>query len=164
MTLDNDHRAQLAEQLHMKRRLLHEAEMTLARAGLSADPAATIRRDDLKSECRDLERQLGMERPAPPPQPRVSFSSPPPEPNWSFQATYTARQVSERQRDVAHQQELLRIYRGNLKHYQNQAQMLGAFAPPMVAYGIEAAHKGIQAAKAALRSHGQLVDDLASDE
>lgn len=165
MTLDDEYRAQLTEQLRAQRVILHELEMQIATLGeMHAPVGIIVQRNNAKRTVQDLEQRLGIEQPTPPPQPRPRYVSPPPEPAWSFQAQYTARQVSERQRDITHQLNLLDIYRRNLKHYRNQAELMGAFAPPMVGHGIREAQQGIEKAKAALRSYGQAVEDLAGDE
>jgi nucleoside phosphorylase len=69
------------------------------------------------------------------------------------------------QDEIAQQLKLLGIHRSTLAHYLNQRGILGeAFAPPVVAHGINEARTQIRRIKAALRSWGVAVEDQLNDE
>ncbi len=69
------------------------------------------------------------------------------------------------QEDIKHQQELLEINRRNLDHYIKQQDLLGkAYAPPIVAHGIQEARTNIKRIKGILRGWGISVKNKVNDE
>lgn len=162
--MEDEYKEQLREQLKMKRRLLHEREMQLARMGISADPSIIFARDDLKAECAEIEARLGIVHPQSQ-SPRTSYNLPP-IPERDFAAEQGQARKSAKQADITHHQTLLRTHRQNLAHYRAQAKAYGGIelAPPITRHGMREGREGITQAKEALRALGVQVDDLPGDE
>lgn len=159
--MDDEYREQLREQLREKRRVLHILELKLARQGMCADPSVIMEAEDIRDAVAAIEARLGIEWPAPP---RAARRHEAPMPAPLFERAVGDRQERARQESIKHELTMLELHRQNLKHYRNQQQQMGAFAPPMVTHGLREARTGIHAAKDALRGYGVDVDDLSGDE
>ncbi len=69
------------------------------------------------------------------------------------------------QRDIDHQQSLLKIHRRNLDHYLTQQATLGtAHTPPGVIHGIESTREQIAQIKQTLRGWHVPVEDMPDDD
>jgi len=164
--MDEVYEAQLRERLTFQKRLLNERLLQLAKAGIYADPSIKMAAEDLQKEIREMEAELGIDRPAPAPYRPAPRYEAPPEPEPRFQERMVGQGQRMRQADIEHQMGLLKIHRGNMAHYRAQARAHGGvdLAPPMTRNGMREQRDAIARIKQALERLGQAVDDLPGDE